>query len=821
MAKVLFVIPSLHYGGAAKQLVLLATGLPAERFRRSVCVLGQDGPFGKPLRAAGVEVEALGWNKLFDVRPFWRLRRLVREQLPDVVHAWQPAALRALALAGGPGPGRLVVSAPLPPQKVRGAWARLDLRLLRRAHRVVASCQGEADACRRLGLAVDQLATIPPGVAVQCSEANAGEGARYLPSFGTSERPVVCRFLGLPDHARLLVGVGPLEPHKGFRDAVWAFDILRYLYNDLHLVLVGAGLDRERLRQFRNVTGTAGRVHLVGPQADAGLLLAQAEVVWVPSRAPGGINVALEAMALGRPVVAFRQGCLAEVIADGQTGFLVAPGDKAALARQTRALLEDPGKARLLGAAGRRRAVEQFAAPAMVRHFAHLYDTMAGENPGSPLHLSPPWLMMPRGGAGTVNDVLTLILAGGKGTRLEPLTRDRAKPAVPFGGLYRIVDFTLSNCINSGLRRMLVLTQYKARSLDRHISAGWGFLSRELGDYIEVLPPQQRIDEHWYKGTADAIYQNIYSIEKEDPKYVLILAGDHIYKMDYGDMIRGHLERGADVTIGCIPVPLRDAVHFGVMQVDGQDTVIGFQEKPRNNAVPMPDSPEHCLASMGIYMFTARPMYELLCQDATRADSDHDFGKNIIPGIIDSRKVFAFRFRDKNRKAVPYWRDVGTLDAYYQANMDLVEIDPVLNLYDKEWPIRTFQPQLPPPKFVFSDEGPREHARRGEAHDSMVCQGCIVSGGHVRRSILSPNVRINSYTVVENSILFDGVQVGRHSRVRRAIIDKEVQIPPHTTIGYDLGHDRHRGFLVTEQGVVVIAKAELPETFAQRAQQSK
>jgi glucose-1-phosphate adenylyltransferase len=412
-----------------------------------------------------------------------------------------------------------------------------------------------------------------------------------------------------------------------------------------------------------------------------------------------------------------------------------------------------------------------------------------------------------------VKDVLTLILAGGKGTRLEPLTRDRAKPAVPFGGLYRIIDFTLSNCINSGLRRVLVLTQYKARSLDRHIAAGWGFLSRPLGEYIEVLPPQQRIDEHWYKGTADAIYQNIYSIEKEDPRYVLILAGDHIYKMDYGEMVRAHLENKAELTIGCIPVPVREGSSFGIMQVDTQDRVIGFQEKPREPR-PIPGDPNHCLVSMGIYVFTARPMYELLCQDATRADSEHDFGKNIIPGMLDGSRVFTYRFRDMNQKPIAYWRDVGTLDAYYQANMDLIEIDPVLNLYDREWPIRTNQPQLPPPKFVFSDQGPPEQARRGEAHDSMVCAGCIISGGHVRRSILSPNVRVNSYAVVENSILFEGVDVGRHSHVRRAIIDKDVKIPQNTTIGYDLEHDRRRGFQVTEQGVVVIAKAELPETFA-------
>jgi glucose-1-phosphate adenylyltransferase len=417
-----------------------------------------------------------------------------------------------------------------------------------------------------------------------------------------------------------------------------------------------------------------------------------------------------------------------------------------------------------------------------------------------------------------VRDVLTLILAGGKGTRLEPLTRDRAKPAVPFGGLYRIIDFTLSNCINSDLRRVLVLTQYKARSLSRHIGAGWGFLPRELDEYIEVLPPQQRIDENWYKGTADAIYQNIYTIERANPRYVLILAGDHIYKMDYGQMIRSHIDNGADLTIGCIPVPRKDGIHFGIMHVDKQDHVVGFLEKPADPP-ELADMPGQTLASMGIYVFTARTMFELLCQDATRTDSDHDFGKNIIPPILDSQRVFAYRFRDQNRKEVPYWRDVGTLDAYYQANMDLVDVDPVLNLYDREWPIRTYQPQLPPPKFVFND-GPGENARRGEAHDSMVCQGAIISGGHVRRSILSPNVRVNSYAVVESSILFDGVNVGRHCRIRRAIIDKDVQIPAGTTIGHNLEHDRQRGFTISEQGVVVIAKSELAETFAERLKQS-
>lgn len=409
--------------------------------------------------------------------------------------------------------------------------------------------------------------------------------------------------------------------------------------------------------------------------------------------------------------------------------------------------------------------------------------------------------------------LLTIILAGGKGTRLEPLTRDRAKPAVPFGGLYRIIDFTLSNCINSNLRRILVLTQYKARSLDRHIRSGWSFLSRELGEFIELLPPQQRIDENWYKGTADAIYQNIYSIEKEAPEWVLILAGDHIYKMDYSDMIAAHIERRADLTVGCIPVPAAEADQFGIMALDADDRVVAFREKPKENPPTISGEPDKCLGSMGIYVFSSRVMYELLCQDATRHDSDHDFGRNIIPRMIETHRVYAFRFRDKNRKATPYWRDVGTLDAYYQANMDLVEVDPVLNLYDKEWPIRTYQPQLPPPKFVFGDPGLEPSVRRGEAVDSMVSPGCIVSGGHVRQSILSPSVRINSYALVEKSLLFDGVDVGRHCRIRKAIIDKDVRIPPHTTIGYDLDQDRRRGFVVTEQGVVVIPKAELPETF--------
>lgn len=414
-----------------------------------------------------------------------------------------------------------------------------------------------------------------------------------------------------------------------------------------------------------------------------------------------------------------------------------------------------------------------------------------------------------------MRDVLTLILAGGKGTRLEPLTRDRAKPAVPFGGLYRIIDFPLSNCLNSNLRKILVLTQYKARSLDRHLNLGWNFLSPQLDEYVEVLPPQQRIDEHWYKGTADAIYQNIYVIEKANPKYIVILAADHIYKMDYSEMIRLHIERGSDLTIGCIPVPVNEANQFGILDVDAKDRITTFVEKPEHPP-EIVGNPGFSLASMGIYVFTAASLFELLFEDAVRKNSSHDFGKNIIPNIISRLNVHAFRFQDKNKKSVPYWRDVGTLDAYYQANMDLVGIDPVLNLYDTEWPIRTFQPQFPPPKFVFNDEGNRGQSRRGEAHDSIVCQGSIISGGSVSRSILSSGVRVNSYATVDDCILFEGVNVGRHSRIRRAIIDKNVQLPPDTVIGYDIEEDRKRGFTVSENGIVVISKAESPESFSAR-----
>jgi glucose-1-phosphate adenylyltransferase len=413
-----------------------------------------------------------------------------------------------------------------------------------------------------------------------------------------------------------------------------------------------------------------------------------------------------------------------------------------------------------------------------------------------------------------MRDVVAVILAGGKGARLDPLTRDRAKPAVPFGGAYRIIDFTLSNCLNSGVRKMLVLTQYKAMSLDRHINLGWqGYLCRELGEFIDVVPPQQRIDEHWYQGTADAIYQNIYTIEKERPKHVVVLAGDHIYKMDYMSLVAAHEERQADLTISALRVPREQSRHFGVIQVDSDWRVRGFQEKPAEPQT-IPDEPEHILASMGIYVFSARFLFEQLCQDATRRDSQHDFGKDVIPAIIESHRVFAVPFRDENRKEDYYWRDVGTLDAYYEANMDLVTVDPQLNMYDDRWPVRTYHPNLPPPKFVFAEKGP--DGRRGEAVDSIVCLGTIVSGGRVERSIIGPGARINSYSRIEDSILFGHVDVGRRARIRRAIIDKGVRIPPDVEIGFDPDLDRRRGLIVTDNGLTVIAQTDSVERFLAR-----
>ncbi len=343
-----------------------------------------------------------------------------------------------------------------------------------------------------------------------------------------------------------------------------------------------------------------------------------------------------------------------------------------------------------------------------------------------------------------MENTLAVILAGGRGERLEPLTRDRAKPAVPFGGAYRIIDFTLSNCLNSGLRRMLVLTQFKSMSLDRHINLGWRrFFCRDLEEFIDVVPPQQRIYTQWYQGTADAVYQNIYTIERERPEFIVILAGDHIYKMNYREMVEYHKAENADLTVGALRVMKQSARQFGVMQVDAQNRVIGFQEKP-DDPQTIPGSSTHCLASMGIYVARSQFLFEQLLEDANSQDSTHDFGRDIIPSIIGSHRVMAFPFRERIGHGDAYWRDVGTLDAYYAANMDLVAVQPELNLYDDSWPIRTYERVLPPPKFVFS--GQYDSHRKGHALDSLICPGCIISGGQVIGSILGPCVRINSYS---------------------------------------------------------------------------
>ena len=411
-----------------------------------------------------------------------------------------------------------------------------------------------------------------------------------------------------------------------------------------------------------------------------------------------------------------------------------------------------------------------------------------------------------------MKDVLAVVLAGGKGSRLEPLTRDRAKPAVPFGGIYRIIDFTLSNCLNSGIRKILVLTQYKAMSLGRHVTNGWRhLLCRELGEFIDVVPPQQRIDEQWYQGTADAVYQNIYTLEQERPKYVVILAGDHIYKMDYSKMVAYHEEMGADLTIGALRVTPQEAREFGVMQIDESRRIIGFEEKVPNPKT-IPGDPDHCLASMGIYVFNAPFLFDQLCQDATLPDSAHDFGRNIIPSIIKTHKVMAFPFHDENSKKDAYWKDVGTLDAYYEANIELTAVDPLLNLYDYHWPVRTDQPNLPPPKFVFDENS----GRRGEAHDSIVAAGTIIAGGKVSRSIIGPKSRVEERAEVTESILFSGVHIGKGAIIRRAIIDKNVFIPDGAQVGVDHDADRRRGFEVTEKGIVVIPTIDGSEALFSR-----
>ena len=394
-------------------------------------------------------------------------------------------------------------------------------------------------------------------------------------------------------------------------------------------------------------------------------------------------------------------------------------------------------------------------------------------------------------------DTLALILAGGRGSRLKQLTLWRAKPSVPFGGKFRIIDFPLSNCMNSGIRQIGLLTQYKAHSLIKHIQQGWGFLRGEFGEFVELLPAQQRIASSWYTGTADAIYQNLDIIRTHNPEYVLILAGDHIYKMDYGPMIAQHVESEADMTVGCIEVSLKRAREYGVMTVDGNHRVMEFNEKPAEPQ-PMPGSSDQALASMGIYVFNTRFLYEQLIKDADNTNSTHDFGHDIIPSIIQNYRVFAYPFRDTETGRQAYWRDVGTVDAFWEANLELIGITPELNLYDSDWPIWTYQEQLPPAKFVFDDDD-----RRGMAVDSMVSGGCVISGATVRHSLLFSNVNINSYATVEDAVVLPEVVIGRHSRIKKAVIDKGCMIPPNTVIGEDPEQDAER-FYVSPGGVVLV-----------------
>lgn len=393
---------------------------------------------------------------------------------------------------------------------------------------------------------------------------------------------------------------------------------------------------------------------------------------------------------------------------------------------------------------------------------------------------------------------LALILAGGKGSRLHELTAWRSKPAVPFGGKFRIVDFALSNCLNSGIRRIGVLTQYKAHSLIRHIQQGWPMSAGVSEGFVEILPASQQIGGEWYRGTADAIYQNIDTVRSHDPEFVLVLSGDHVYKMDYGTMLAAHIASEADMTVSCMEVPLAEAAgSFGVMGVDDEDWIKRFQEKPEQPDA-LPDDPTMCLASMGNYVFNTRFLYEQLIRNADASQSDHDFGKDIIPPLINRYRIKAHRFRKSNGERA-YWRDVGTLDAYWQANMELISVTPELDLYDQDWTIRTFQPQLPPAKFVFDDDG-----RRGETIDSMVSGGCVVSGASVRRSVLFSGVRINSHSVVEDSVVLPQVIIGNNCRVKRAILDRGIVLANNTVIGEDPEEDRKRGFRISEKGVVLV-----------------
>jgi glucose-1-phosphate adenylyltransferase len=402
-----------------------------------------------------------------------------------------------------------------------------------------------------------------------------------------------------------------------------------------------------------------------------------------------------------------------------------------------------------------------------------------------------------------LDDSLVIVLAGGAGERLYPLTRERAKPAVYFGGPYRIIDFVLSNCINSGLRRVFIATQYKSLSLNRHIRMGWGIVSEELGEFVEILPPQKRVSEHWYQGTADAVYQNLYSIMRENPRHLVVLSGDHVYKMDYARMLRVHQEKNAAVTLATIEVPVADASRFGIIAVDETERVTGFQEKPAQ-ATHIPGSPDFALGSMGVYIFDTDVIVRALEADAN-LPTNHDFGKDVIPALIHDVPVYSYRFYDENKKAAKYWRDIGTLDAYFEANMDLCQVNPEFNLYDPEWPLRTYQPQAPPAKFVFAETG----SRCGQALDSVISPGCIVSGSRIAGSVLCPNVRVHSFCTIEECILMPGVRVGRHARIRRAIIDRDVLIPRGALIGFNAEEDRRR-HTVSESGIVVVTVDDEP-----------
>jgi glucose-1-phosphate adenylyltransferase len=400
------------------------------------------------------------------------------------------------------------------------------------------------------------------------------------------------------------------------------------------------------------------------------------------------------------------------------------------------------------------------------------------------------------------NNVEVVILAGGKGERLYPLTKDRAKPAVPFAGMYRIIDFTLSNCVNSGLKKIYVFSQYKSHSLNRHIQQGWlSFFSYPMGEFIYDIPAQQRIGNSWYEGTADAVFQNIYSLQQDMPGYTLILSGDHIYQMNYLEMIQFHVRRKADVTIGAVPMPVETANQFGVIKADKGMNVVGFQEKPKKAPFTMPGDASKVMVSMGIYVFNTKTLIRQLVEDAKIKSSSHDFGKDIIPRMVKHNKVIAYPF--KGIMGNGYWRDIGTLDAYYQANMDLVSVTPACNLYHPNWPVHTVYSPYPPAKMVFS--GGKDGKRIGMVLDSIICDGAIVSGGKVVRSIISPNVRVHSYTEIEDSMLMEGVEIGRNCKIRRTIIDKSVKIPPRTVIGYDLEDDKKK-FDVSPGGIVVVAK---------------